>query len=152
MKIILGLGWAGGRPKNYAQIFKDRSAAALLETYRERLQHDFSCEARPMPLEELKKQTGTIWVCERAKKSRAFSSEEMAGQFQKVCDSGAKSLTLWIGGPDGLTEKELSEIHPALIWSFGPLTLPHELAAIVAAEQLYRAVSILKNHPYHTGH
>jgi len=36
--------------------------------------------------------------------------------------------------------------------AFGRITLPHELAAVVAAEQIYRALTILAGHPYHTGH
>jgi len=46
----------------------------------------------------------------------------------------------------------MNQIQPHLIWSFGAMTLPHELASVVAAEQIYRAISILKNHPYHSGH
>ena len=152
MKIIFGLGWVEGKVKNYRKLFKDVSAADLFEKYRERISHDYFCEAIPMSFEELKKQTGLIWICERAKKCKMLTSEDLALRFQKVCDSGSKSLTIWIGGPDGLAADQLHSLQVDLIWSFGPLTLPHELASVVAAEQLYRAVSILKNHPYHSGH
>ncbi len=157
MKIIFGLGWEQNKVKNHLKAFKDSSAADLFEKYRVRISHDFPCEAMPMSFDNLKKQTGLIWICERAQiknkqKSRMLSSEELAVCFQKVCDSGTKSLTVWIGGPDGLTPEQLNSIQTDLLWSFGPLTLPHELASVVAAEQLYRAVSILKNHPYHSGH
>ncbi len=152
MKIIFGLGWAEGRVKNHLRAFKDQSAAELFEKYRERIAHDFGCGAMPMPFEDLKKQSGLIWICERSKKSKMLASEELSARFQKICDSGTKSLTIWIGGPDGLTPEQINTVQTDLIWSFGPMTLPHELASVVAAEQLYRAVSILKNHPYHTGH
>jgi 23S rRNA (pseudouridine1915-N3)-methyltransferase len=52
-----------------------------------------------------------------------------------------------IGGADGLAESVRKSAE--LVWSLSPLTLPHGLARVVLAEQLYRAVSILHNHPYH---
>lgn len=52
-----------------------------------------------------------------------------------------------IGGADGLADTVRKSAE--LVWSFSPLTLPHGLARVVLAEQLYRAVSILHNHPYH---
>ena len=58
-------------------------------------------------------------------------------------------LVLGIGPADGwsaaLKRADLS-------LAFGRITLPHELAAVVAAEQIYRALTILAGHPYHTGH
>jgi 23S rRNA (pseudouridine1915-N3)-methyltransferase len=52
-----------------------------------------------------------------------------------------------VGGADGLAESVKKAAH--LVWSLSPLTLPHGLARVALAEQLYRAVSILHNHPYH---
>ena len=52
-----------------------------------------------------------------------------------------------IGGPDGLAAAIRQEAD--WLWSLSPLTLPHGLVRVVLAEQLYRAHSILKNHPYH---
>lgn len=152
MKIIFGLGWAKSPQKNYQKLFKDSSAGELFKKYASRIEMDYTVEAAPLTFDDLVKQPGIIWICEREKKSKFFSSEELARKFQRVCDSGAKSLTIWIGGPDGVSAGQISRINPDLIWSFGPLTLPHELAAVIAAEQVYRAVSIQKNHPYHSGH
>ena len=56
-------------------------------------------------------------------------------------------LVFLIGGADGLSSQCLQHAHYR--WSLSPLTLPHALARILVAEQLYRAVSILSNHPYH---
>lgn len=152
MKIIFGLGWAEARLKSTAKIFKESSAGELFTKYADRIGHDYAFEVLPMPFDVLLKQSGAIWICEREKKSKMLSSEDLAARFQKVCDSGAKSLTIWIGGPNGLTAEQMTQIQPHLIWSFGLMTLPHELASVVAAEQIYRAISILKNHPYHSGH
>jgi 23S rRNA (pseudouridine1915-N3)-methyltransferase len=60
---------------------------------------------------------------------------------------GGRDVAFIIGGADGLAEgiKRSADF----VWSLSPLTLPHGLARVVLAEQLYRAVSILHNHPYH---
>lgn len=59
----------------------------------------------------------------------------------------AKDIDILIGGADGLSKASLekADIH----WSLSPLTLPHPLVRILVAEQIYRAVSLLQNHPYH---
>ena len=58
-----------------------------------------------------------------------------------------KNISLLVGGPEGM----LSEIsnRADVKWSLSPLTLPHPMVRIMVAEQLYRAWSILNNHPYH---
>lgn len=93
-----------------------------------------------------------LWICEREKGARALSSEALAKELGRCMNAGLQELQIMIGGPDGFTAKELETMKPALRWSFGPMTLPHELAAVVAAEQIYRALTILKNLPYHNGH
>ena len=61
----------------------------------------------------------------------------------------ARDVAFIVGGADGLAESVKKATH--LLWSLSPLTLPHGLARVALAEQLYRAVSILHNHPYHRG-
>lgn len=58
-----------------------------------------------------------------------------------------RNVALLVGGPEGLAPA--CQKKADLTWSLSRLTLPHPLVRIVIAEQLYRAVSILKNHPYH---
>jgi 23S rRNA (pseudouridine1915-N3)-methyltransferase len=60
---------------------------------------------------------------------------------------GGRDVAFVIGGADGLAESVKKSAD--LVWSLSPLTLPHGLARVLLAEQLYRAVSILHNHPYH---
>jgi len=60
---------------------------------------------------------------------------------------GGRDVAFLIGGADGLAESVKTAAEFA--WSLSPLTLPHGLARVVLAEQLYRAHSILHNHPYH---
>ena len=58
-----------------------------------------------------------------------------------------QDVAFLIGGADGLDAAVKQSA--SLVWSLSPLTLPHGLARVLLAEQLYRAVSILHNHPYH---
>jgi len=83
-------------------------------------------------------------------RGKQLSSEEFAAHLGRLRDSGTQSLILAIGPADGWTTA--ARARASLILSFGPITLPHELARAVLAEQIYRALTILANHPYHSGH
>ena len=76
----------------------------------------------------------------------ALSSEAFAARLAKLRDGGAEGVAFVIGGADGLSPELLAK---AKAISLGAMTLPHGLARIVLAEQLYRAATILSGHPYH---
>lgn len=76
----------------------------------------------------------------------AWSTEKLSSQVSAWLGDG-RDVALAIGGPDGLADAVLDRAEQR--WSLSALTLPHPLVRIVVAEQLYRAMSILKNHPYH---
>jgi 23S rRNA (pseudouridine1915-N3)-methyltransferase len=76
------------------------------------------------------------------------SSEQLAQRLEHWRGQG-RDLALLIGGPEGHAPAVLAAAHET--WSLGPLTLPHMLARLVVAEQLYRAAAMLANHPYHRG-
>ena len=78
---------------------------------------------------------------------KMLSSADFARHLAKTRDGGAKAAAILIGGPDGQDQAVLDAAH--LVLSLGALTLPHGLARIVVAEQLYRAATILSGHPYH---
>ncbi len=78
-----------------------------------------------------------------------FSSEELA-KFLEREQANAIPLLFAIGGSDGFSDE--ARLRAGLTLSLGKMTLPHELARVVLVEQLYRAFTILKNHPYHLGH
>lgn len=75
-----------------------------------------------------------------------FSTREFAGWLESRMQEG-EDLAFAIGGPDGLAPQVLARCRLRL--SLSRLTLPHALARVVLAEQLYRAVSLLGHHPYH---
>lgn len=81
-------------------------------------------------------------------RGEAWRSEDVAAQLGRWRMQG-KDLAFLIGGPDGFAPPVLQRADQR--WSLGPATLPHPLVRIVVAEQLYRAVSQLGNHPYHRG-
>ena len=74
-------------------------------------------------------------------------SPGFADLLARLRDDGRRDLVLAIGGADGL-DPDLHGRADAVI-SFGRMTWPHQLVRIMAAEQLYRAVTILAGHPYH---
>ena len=76
-----------------------------------------------------------------------LSSEAFAALLARVRDSGVKTAAILVGGADGLSAEVLAKACAKV--SFGAITLPHQLARIVLAEQLYRAATILAGHPYH---
>ena len=77
-----------------------------------------------------------------------YSSEELAGLLDTWLTQG-RDLALLIGGADGLSPACRSRAE--LRWSLSDLTLPHGLVRVMVAEQIYRAWSILRGHPYHRG-
>jgi 23S rRNA (pseudouridine1915-N3)-methyltransferase len=83
-----------------------------------------------------------------ARAGSAWGSEELARRL-----SGwrleARPVAFVIGGSRGLSDDMLTAASAR--WSLGPLTLPHELARVVVAEQLYRGMTILRGEPYHKG-
>ena len=80
-------------------------------------------------------------------RGKSIGSEVFATAIGKARDAGAPVCALVIGGPDGLDPALREEA--GLILAFGAMTWPHQLVRIMAAEQIYRAVTIMAGHPYH---
>ena len=81
---------------------------------------------------------------------KPMSSEEFAAALGGFQDAGVQQVVVAIGPADGWSAEALKRAN--LTISFGRITLPHELAAVVMAEQIYRALTIRAGHPYHCGH
>jgi 23S rRNA (pseudouridine1915-N3)-methyltransferase len=132
-------------------------AADLLALYLERSNRYTPTSIRVFPTEA----SLLAFVAESATRTRPalllcdsrgkqFTSEEGAATFGKFQDSGTQQLILAIGPADGWSPAALARADQTV--AFGRITLPHELAAVVAAEQIYRWLTILAGHPYHSGH
>jgi len=95
--------------------------------------------APPMPANSI-----SVLLDERGK---ALSSMALARQLERWRDDGKREARFTIGGADGHSDTDRDQAD--LLLSFGPATWPHLLARSMLAEQLFRATSILANHPYH---
>jgi 23S rRNA (pseudouridine1915-N3)-methyltransferase len=83
-------------------------------------------------------------------RGKQFSSEEFAHFLGNFLEQNSLPLVLAIGPADGFTEAARTAARHVI--SLGAMTLAHELARVVSLEQVYRAFTILKGHPYHCGH
>ncbi|MGD8977474.1 MAG: 23S rRNA (pseudouridine(1915)-N(3))-methyltransferase RlmH [Gammaproteobacteria bacterium] len=77
---------------------------------------------------------------------RALDTPQLSRHLDGWMQDG-RDVSMLVGGPDGLAHGCLEQAD--FRWSLSPLTLPHGLVRIVVAEQLYRAWSLLRGHPYH---
>ncbi len=80
-------------------------------------------------------------------KGKQLSSMEFAGRLSAWRDGGMRECRLMIGAADGFDDAARAEAD--LLIAFGRMTWPHMIARAMLAEQLWRATSILANHPYH---
>jgi 23S rRNA (pseudouridine1915-N3)-methyltransferase len=85
---------------------------------------------------------GTVVALDRS--GALLDSEALAGMLERWASPAA---TFLVGGPLGLHRTALEGSDR--VWSLSPLTFPHELARALVAEQLYRAITILRGVPYH---
>lgn len=145
----------------FAQILSRRSATlgkgAMLAMYIERAGKYVPCEAKEFASEDVflkaldgKKSRTAPFVVLADSRGRQFSSPEFAAELGAVRDQGVQQVVFAVGPADGWSALGLKRANLTL--SFGRITLPHELAAVVLAEQIYRALTILSGHPYHSGH
>jgi 23S rRNA (pseudouridine1915-N3)-methyltransferase len=110
-------------------------------------------EARARIAEEGEKLSGRIasgaHVIALDARGKGMTSEAFAEMLAAMRDAGARDLAFLIGGPDGLDPGP--HVKPGRRLAFGPQTWPHLLVRAMLAEQIYRALTILANHPYHRG-
>jgi 23S rRNA (pseudouridine1915-N3)-methyltransferase len=144
---------------------KEPAIQSLTDEYLERISRYATVEGRP-----LRDEVSLLQMCGRgelAKSSKStsqkkstlvlldsrgkqLSSEEFARFVGDYQDRNPLPLVFAIGPADGFSEAAHTAAQHTI--SLGKMTLPHELARVVLLEQLYRAFTILKGHPYHSGH
>ena len=146
---------------------KNSSVKSLISDYQERIRHLVPCEIvetrdvskrRSVPVAELLTDEGRELakavpkLCRLVALDEAgtqFTSEGFARWLESEQNTGARFLTFVIGGPEGLSPVISSRAN--LILSMGKMTWTHEMCRVLLLEQVYRALCILRNIPYHRG-
>lgn len=132
-------------------------AASIVADYIGRIGRYLPCESRILEseadllhwLERQSNRSPAILVLLDSR-GKQLSSEELAETVGRLRDSGTQRIVFAIGPADGWSDAGRARAN--LLLSFGRITLPHQLARVVLAEQVYRAFTILAGHPYHSGH
>lgn len=140
---------------------KEPAIQSLTDEYLKRI-------ARYTPVEgiALRDETALLDLCDRGtgrksanakstlvlldSRGKELSSEQWAEFIRNHQDSNPLPLVFAIGGADGFSAQSRDAAQQTI--SLGKMTLAHELARVVLLEQIYRAFTILKGHPYHSGH
>ena len=135
---------------------KEPAIQSLTDEYLKRLSRYADAEGST-----LKDEAAVLRLCARDSRPRhtlvlldeqgkQLSSEELAKFLGGHQDRNPLPLLFAVGAADGFTDQARQAA--TLVLSLGKMTLAHELARVVLLEQLYRAFTILKGHPYHLGH
>lgn len=130
---------------------------SLVQTYLERCAQfarssSLSFRTETALLDWLRKQSGRTpaMAVLLDSRGRTMDSEAFAHWIGARRDEGVQHLVFAVGPASGWSKAARHGAH--LLLSLGPMTLAHALARVVIAEQIYRAVTILTGHPYHSGH
>jgi 23S rRNA (pseudouridine1915-N3)-methyltransferase len=147
--IKIKVGWTGKT--------KDPAIQALTADYLKRLAYYaevegmvFSSEAALLKMGEKAGRRPAHSIVLLDSRGKQLSSEEFAHFVENHQNRNPQPLLFAIGGADGFSEQARKSA--SFLLSLGKMTIAHELARVVLLEQLYRAFSILKGHPYHLSH
>jgi 23S rRNA (pseudouridine1915-N3)-methyltransferase len=142
---------------------KEQAIQALTDEYLKRISRYIPVEGIPSrdepallqlcrlsPSKAGKRSTGKSTLVLLDSRGKQFSSEEFASFLGEYQERNPLPLVFAVGPADGFTDAARAVAAHTL--SLGKITLAHELARVVLLEQIYRAFTILKGHPYHSGH
>ena len=137
---------------------KRKTAQELVEEFISRIVHyakieivelrdsDPAQEGKQM-LEKIEKSKNPVFVIALSEEGKHLSSQEFAEKLNKISVSMNKDIALLIGGPFGLSEEVKKKAD--LLLSLSKMTFPHEMCRVFLAEQIYRAMTIIKGEKYH---
>ena len=124
------------------------------EDYTRRMRKNMRVDLEEIPVgraktdeeKRLLERIGDDYLVALDERGKSLTTLQLAKWLSERQQDG-RNLTFVIGGPDGLGPAIL--VKAALRWSLSGLTFPHAMVRVILAEQLYRAHSVLQNHPYH---
>ena len=124
------------------------------EDYTRRMRKDMRVDLEEIPVGRVKadeekrllERIGDDYLVALDERGKSLTTLQLAKWLGERQQDG-RNLTFVIGGPDGLGPAML--VKADLRWSLSGLTFPHAMVRVLLAEQLYRAHSVLQNHPYH---
>ena len=143
----------------------DKNLSRLIEGYVKRLNHYIRFDidiindpknVKHLSKSELKMREGALILNKISasdqmflldEKGKSYRSIEFAGFLQKKMNAGTKQMVLVIGGPYGFSEEVYQKASGRI--SLSKMTFSHQMVRLFVVEQLYRAMTILKNEPYH---
>lgn len=151
--IVIAVGhrmpaWVQAGFEEYSRRLPREARLELIEVRPERRSSSMSAE-RAMALEESRIESVAPTGCHRIvldERGAEVTSVGLARKLEGWLGAG-RDIAIFIGGADGLTDRFRRSADTLLALS--RMTLPHGLARVLLAEQLYRAISIMHNHPYH---
>ena len=124
------------------------------EDYTRRMRSSMRIDLEELPVGKNKteeerrflERVGDDYVAALDEHGKSLTTVDLAKWLSQRQQDG-RNLSFVIGGPDGLGPEILKKA--ALRWSLSALTFPHAMVRVILAEQLYRAHTVLQNHPYH---
>ena len=144
--------WIAAKSKS-----KEPGYDLLTNEYVERISRFQAIEASSLPTEsallkllDRKTQRTLPFLVLLDSRGKEMSSEQLAQWIDSQQASDVQQLIFAIGPADGFSDEARRAASASL--SLGKMTLPHELARVVLLEQIYRAFTIIRKHPYHCGH
>ncbi|MEM9243767.1 MAG: 23S rRNA (pseudouridine(1915)-N(3))-methyltransferase RlmH [Pseudomonadota bacterium] len=140
--------WVSAAYQDYAKRLTDACALKLIEIALKK-------RGKQQDLKQLRQQEGAAMLTAIPKNTHIIALDTKGhcwdtitlSQQLKTWFSLGQNISLLIGGPEGLAPQCLEKAQQC--WSLSPLTFPHPLVRVIVAEQLYRAYSLLRGHPYH---
>jgi 23S rRNA (pseudouridine1915-N3)-methyltransferase len=133
----------------------DINLADIIGDFEQRISRYIPIKWELIPLSDITKEGISIlnkisdgdYVVALDNRGKEMSTEELADFTNIQMVSGNKNLVFIIGGSYGLDESVLKRAD--LVWSLSRLTFPHQIVRLILVESIYRAISVIKNEPYH---